>query len=152
MGIVAADNQYIVQCPAGGGGLTIVSNFQSQCGSFADDKFRIQYAPHFVADTAAGNRSDESKVSDVDSKNGKAGAAEPMRGLEQSAVTAAGNYEVGLKIAQIGQTPVEMALWRQSIRPLSLNALVVENSLERHGDLLCVVFGSIDDNDNFADF
>src|SRR5262249_6754257 len=107
---------------------------------------------HFVADAIAGNRSDKSEITDVDSKNRNASTAEPMRRLQECAVASAGDHQIRFQVPQVAQAAIEAALWRTRFPPLLRDALAIERCFQSRGCLPGVPFGLIDKNDDFADF
>ena len=75
-----------------------------------------------------------------------------MSGLQQRAITTAGDHKVGFQIPQVGKAPIEVSLRRECFNPLLLHAFAVEDRLERGARLFRVPFGPVDDDDDFADF
>ena len=75
-----------------------------------------------------------------------------MSGLQQRAITTAGDHKVGFQIPQVGKASIEVSLRRECFNPLLLHAFAVEDRLERGARLFSVALGPVDDDDDFADF
>src|SRR5262249_16789725 len=109
-------------------------------------------AVHLLADMIALDRSDETEITDVDAEDGNARALEPVRGLEQGAVTTAGHDEVGFDGRRLLLRGVGSLAAREGIKPFLADLGAVEDFLERARGFLGVGFAAVDKDDDFADF
>jgi hypothetical protein len=75
-----------------------------------------------------------------------------VSGLKQRSVSTDGEDQINLAVAKIRQFPEEILSRWQRFNPFPPDALAVEKSFQLTGGPPRVGFGSINDNDDFADF
>src|SRR5229473_490115 len=93
----------------------------------ADDKFGLQHAANFFAHARSRYRRDETHVANVDSQNRDSRSAESMRSLEQRAIAAAGQNEVGGWGGLLVNFAPDVLLGRQRFQPLLGDLFAVQH-------------------------